>query len=167
MCECLDRGDGTAHVDECCYADWVRFRDSTPPKPGEAGEPLEAEVLRLREITSAACQCALLALSQTKDQRVLACIETVEARVRGEVGIEKVREARRAANARIEMLSLVQSRALLRIADEIEGREVIATGWFDLRDADASRPVKSIYRDKWVGCDDTNVVRVAIMRRQT
>ena len=27
MCECLDRGDGTAHVDECCYADWKAWRE--------------------------------------------------------------------------------------------------------------------------------------------
>lgn len=27
MCKCLDRGDRTAHVDECCYDEWVDFRD--------------------------------------------------------------------------------------------------------------------------------------------
>jgi len=27
VCECLDRGDNTAHVDECCYEDWLAFRE--------------------------------------------------------------------------------------------------------------------------------------------
>ena len=27
MCECLDRGDNTAHVDKCYYADWKAWRE--------------------------------------------------------------------------------------------------------------------------------------------
>ncbi len=30
MCECLDRGDGTVHVDQCCYDDWLRGQRLLP-----------------------------------------------------------------------------------------------------------------------------------------
>jgi len=63
--------------------------------------------------------------------------------------------------ARIEMLSLVQSRALLRIADEIEGREVIAEGWCAPHSIELFR--------EWLSTKQmrTNDQPVSLVRRRT
>ncbi|HLC28351.1 MAG TPA: hypothetical protein VJL07_02775 [Dehalococcoidia bacterium] len=55
MCECLDRGDGTAHVDECCLEDWLAFREGQ--KSGVymlAGKKFAKQMQLLRAVAEAA-----------------------------------------------------------------------------------------------------------------
>ena len=52
-----------------------------------------------KKVVLIACECARLALTYTKNRRVLKCIETTEAWTRGEASIDDVRKARAAADA--------------------------------------------------------------------
>ena len=73
----------------CKRADWLLWL---------AGVLCRDEATR-KTIAMSACACAREALRHTRDPRVLACIETVEAWCRGEATIDAVRAARRTAAA--------------------------------------------------------------------
>ena len=72
----------------CKRADWLLWL---------AGVLCRDEATR-KTIAMSACACAREALRHTRDPRVLACIETVEAWCRGAATIEAVRAARRTAD---------------------------------------------------------------------
>ena len=75
----------------CERGDWMLWLlgKLSGPAWGEKRKPL----------VLAACECARLALPYTKDERVLKCIEIVEAWTRGEASLEQVRAAADAADA--------------------------------------------------------------------
>jgi len=74
---------------ECERGDWMLWLLSWQSEDSESR----------KKLVYTACQCARLALPNTKDKRARKCIETTEAWTRGEASIAQVQDARRAAYA--------------------------------------------------------------------